>query len=421
MAFPDDLSNVGVFKIHPAIGCARLANNDEYYEFFDYEQKRNAGQAQDLNYMAIQDGDHRVMRQAVQYKIFAYDDSGRELGELSQDVMDQLRIQTTWTAAVANRKLNNWSGGVTPVVEAKGSAEGNETLRLEGDNPWRQGKVWLGEITGEGLFIPPKGGVYRKDENTIIPPYSNSGTYYYNRDNGVLDSTSDGAVTVVLSGSGAGEITVIPACVIVAPQQHSPDVNPGDIDDGRNTDFVEETRDLLSIPDNGTLNGDGYAMDIAMMKTMNAEYSPGMEICLNPGASLPVPGNAFYTRGQAHIDENEIRPSYESGHANHGALTAGLCSTWQTDLNACLNYWTAEFPNRLRHDDAPRRRYLSRKIFSDDVPQMVNNEDLNVYIDNMGIGRNRDGSISRLRETERVDDNNVGATPRAPFPLEPEE
>ena len=51
-------------------------------------------------------------------------------------------------------------------------------------------------------------------------------------------------------------------------------------------------------------------MDIAMMKTMNAEYSPGMEICLDGGTALPNPASAFFPRGQQHIDANEIRPSY---------------------------------------------------------------------------------------------------------------
>jgi hypothetical protein len=41
---------------------------------------------------------------------------------------------------MANRKLNVWSAGATPVVEAQASATAGETKRLEGDNPWRQGR-----------------------------------------------------------------------------------------------------------------------------------------------------------------------------------------------------------------------------------------------------------------------------------------
>lgn len=411
MAFPNDLTDVAVFKIHPAIGVARLSNNDDFYEFFEYEKIRNEGNAQTLTYMSEQNGKHLVKRQAVQYKIFAYKADGQEAGELTSDVMGQLGLTAKWTAKVANRKLNNFSNGATPVVQGEATAAAGETKRIEGNNPWRATQVWLGDISGEGLFVPPKGGVYRKDANKTIPPYGQ-----HQSDNGVLDTTSDGAISAELSGTA---IPIIPACVIVAPQQHSPDVNPDDVDDARNKDFVKETRRLLGIPQNSTLNGVGYEMDLAIMKTINAEYNPGMELCLNSGSALPIPSKAFYERGANHIDASEIRPKYEAGQANHGALTAGLCSAWQTDLNACLNYWTAEFPNTLNFDTSPNERKLARKQYAQAGPQMGNPEDLNVSIDMMDIGRNTDDDIFSLKGTERTSSDNVGATPTAPFPLDP--
>lgn len=410
MAFPDNLDNVTAFKIHPAIGVARLANNDDFYEFFDYEKKRADDGAQSVTYMSIQDGTQRVMRQAVQYRVFAYQSDGQELGELSASVMAALGITATWTAKVANRKLNNFSSGSTAVVEAEATANVGETKRLEAENPWRSTKVWLGDISGEGLFVPPKGGVYREDENKVIPPYGQ-----HESDNGIQDTTSDGAISVELDGVGA--IPIMPACVLVAPQQHSPDVNPSDVNNSRNKDFISETRALLDIPQAGMLSGDGYAMDIAMMNTINAEYSPGMEICLNSGNALPDPAGAFYARGQGSIDENEIRPNYEA--ASHGALTAGLCSAWQTDLNACLDYWTAEFPDTLNYDNNPDERDLARKQFAQSGPKMGNPEDLNEYIDMMGIGRNTEDDIFFLKGTERRSSDNAGDTPTAPFPLDP--
>jgi hypothetical protein len=262
----------------------------------------------------------------VRFRIFAYRSDGREIGELAADVMSQLGLGATWTASVANRKLNVWSNGATPAIEAQASATAGETKRLEGNNPWRPSKVWLGEITGDGLFIPPMGGVYRKTANNAIPPYG-----AHRSDNGVLDTTSDGSISVTLTG--ADNIPVVPACVIVAPQDHSPDVGPGQINNSQNKDFVRETRELLQIPQNAALAGIGYGMDIAMLQTINADYNPGMEICLDGDVALPDPAGAFYPRGQQHIDTNEIRPNYAS--AKPGQLTAGLCSAWQTDLNAC--------------------------------------------------------------------------------------
>lgn len=413
MAFPDDLADVAVFKIHPAIGCARLANNDDYYEFFDHEEKRKAGQAQELKYMSLRNGKHWIKRQAVRFRIFAYHSNGGEIGELTEAIMGQLGISATWTASVANRKLNVWSRGQTPVVEAQASATVGETKPLEGNNPWRQGKVWLGEITGNGLFIPPKGGVYRRTENNTIPPYGS-----HRSDNGVLDTTADGSISVSLAG--AGDIPIVPACVIVAPQDHSPDVNPEQINNSRNVDFVKETRRLLNIPEDAALAGVGYGMDIAMMKTMNAEYSPGMEICLEEnGTALPDPANAFYPRGQQNIDPNEIRPSYESGRAEHGQLTAGLCSAWQTDLNACLNYWTSTYPFEVEFSVDPETRVLARRVFASEGPQMTDPEWLNAHIDMMEIGRDVEGDPTFLHGSERDGNDNAGNTPSAPFPLEP--
>ncbi|HWX29514.1 MAG TPA: LodA/GoxA family CTQ-dependent oxidase [Steroidobacteraceae bacterium] len=410
MAFPNDLADVAVFKIHPAIGCARLANNDDYYEFFEYADKRKAGQAQSLKYMSMRDGKHRIMRQAVRFRVFAYRSDGSEIGELTEAIMGRLGITASWTASVANRKLNVWSQGQTPVVAAQASAVAGETKRLEGDNPWRQGKVWLGEITGNGLFIPPKSGVYRKTENTVIPPYGS-----HRSDNGILDTTSDGSISVSLAG--AGNLPIVPACVIVAPQDHSPDVNPEQIDDNRNRDFVKETRQLLDIPQNASLVGVGYGMDILMIKTMNAEYSPGMEICLDGGVALPNPAEAFYPRGQQHIDQNEIRPNY--GVAKHGQLTAGLCSAWQTDLSACLDYWTSSYPKDVEYDAAPQTRILARQQFTSAGPQISNPEWLNVYIDMMEIARDVEGDPTFLHGAERDGNDNAGNAPVAPFPLDP--
>ena len=418
MAFPNDLADVAVFKIHPALGCARLANNEEFYEFFDYEEKRKAGQEQSLKYMTVRNGKHWIKRQAVRFRIFAYRADGSEIGELTEAIMGQLGIGATWSASVANRKLNVWSQGQTPIVEANASAAAGQTKRLEGNNPWHAGrKVWLGDITGNGLFIPPMGGAYRKNENIVMPRYGNGA---HERDNGALDTTSDGSISVTLTG--AGSLPVIPACVIVAPQDHSPDlgpehINPTDSAGDHNLDFVKQTRTLLNIPQTATLTGVGYAMDITMMKTINADYNPGMEICLLKSA-LPDPAGAFYPRGQQHIHAAEIRPSYEAGRAKPGQLTGGLCSTWQTDLSACLDWWTSTYPYEVSFDQEPVRRPLARQQFAQDVPES-DPEWLNAYIDMMDIGRNVTGDVDLPRGTERDGNDNTAAPPAPPFALEP--
>jgi hypothetical protein len=131
---------------------------------------------------------------------------------------------------------------------------------------------------------------------------------------------------------------------------------------------------------------------------------------------LPNPAGAFYPRGQQHIGANEIRPNYAS--AKPGQLTAGLCSAWQTDLNACLNYWTSTFPNQVAFDAAPDTRFLARKQFASDGPRNSEPEWLNAHIDMMEIGRDVVDDPIVPRGTERDGNDNVGNAPVAPFPLE---
>ena len=181
---------------------------------------------------------------------------------------------------------------------------------------------------------------------------------------------------------------------------------------------MKETRQLLQIPQNATLAGVGYGMDIVMMNTINADYNPGMEICLDGDVALPNPAGAFYPRGQQHIDANEIRPNYAS--AKPGQLTAGLCSAWQTDLNACLNYWTSTFPSQVAYDTAPDLRFLARRQFAAAGPRNSDPEWLNSYIDMMEVGRDVENDPTFLHGTERDGNDNAGNTPVAPFPLEAE-
>ena len=101
-----------------------------------------------------------------------------------------------------------------------------------------------------------------------------------------------------------------------------------------------------------------------------------------------------------------------------GQLTAGLCSAWQTDLNACLNYWTSTYPNEVSFDTNPETRILSRRVFASAGPQMNNPEWLNAHIDMMEIGRDVEDDPSFLHGSERDGNDDAGNTPVAPFPLE---
>jgi hypothetical protein len=359
--------------------------------------------------MSEQAGVKVIKRQSVQYKIFAYDINRDLLGELDEATMTQLGIQATWRASVANRKLHNYSKKrrasqlnfpEIPEISANAEATGTEVAVLEGSNPFDPSlKIVLGTLSGGGKFSPPTGGVHRRFPGAIIPPWPADESTELD----VTDTTSDGSIEVTLTNTNS--IPVIPAWVIVAPQEHSPDVNPGDPNlDGRNLDWTTETKIALSIsgdpPDHAPSR-----MDRLVMTTVNGEYNPGLEMSFQAGRmEFTDVDDAFYPRDVGPIGPNEIRiqPAGAGGAlgALPGQLTSGLCSTWQGDLVACLDYWTAQFPNEVVRETDGATVFLARKNYNIN-DRMSDIEDLVVHADRMGIARLTTGDVNLLAETER--------------------
>src|SRR5262245_31932637 len=158
MAFPDDLSDVIVFKIHPAIGIARVSNNDDYYVF---GQDPGSYKSNGL-----------MKRQAVQFRVFAYGENHVGLGELTPKAMTALNITAVWSAKVANRKIALLKGvplsGTDSVIRAEASSDDANKGQLVGSLPdFAEGaEIPMGQITDTGLFIPPTGQVFRKTLGT---------------------------------------------------------------------------------------------------------------------------------------------------------------------------------------------------------------------------------------------------------------
>ena len=310
MAFPDDLADVAAFKIHPAIGCARLANNDDYYEFFDYEEKRKAGQAQSLKYMTMRDGKHWIMRQAVRFRIFAYRSDGGEIGELTEDDhgsargerdLDRERGQSKAQCLVQRSDARGCGGGFCHCRTRR--SDWKATI------PGARARSGLAKSQAMACSYRRKEACIGRPQDNVIPPYG-----AHRSDNGVLDTTSDGSISVSLDRRrqhsdrarlrhrrSAGSL---PRCEPGANRQF-PEQG---LREGNQAAFAHTSKMPPS-------SGVGYGMDIAMMKTINADYNPGMEICLDGDVALPDPAGAFFPRGQQHIDTNEIRPSYASAQA----------------------------------------------------------------------------------------------------------
>lgn len=395
-------NDIKYFKIHPAIGVTRIANNDDYFEFYEAFQN-NYSPASD--YMSAggnndpQPGKMRLKRQAVRFSLYAYDENDQPLGKV-EDVLPDARV--SWTANVGNRKLYNYSekkGGETiNTITAEGTADSPDTqVELDGVNPFDSSKsVNLGSIDGTGLYIPPKGGVVRKNNNSVIDPYPADA-------NGTLecsDTTCDGAISATVSSNGEQlDLTVIPAWVVATPSQHALTLTPvvaqnmadnfGSFDpsnNNQNKNWVKATKAMLNIT--GELD-DPTGLDEVMMATMNADYNPGMEVNIgsqgNRIESGVVPKDFFYPRGQNHIGKNEIRVEEKDGSigALPGQLTSGLCSTWQGDMVACLNYWTAENPNQAYGENGQ----VEKVIYQENDPGRTMNtpEEINTDMDFRGI------------------------------------
>jgi len=407
-----NISDVNYFKIHPAIGVARIANNDDYFEFYE-AHARNFLPADE--YMSgggpndPEPGKLRIKKQAVKFTVFAYDSNNEVLGTV-EDLFPETEVK--WTANVGNRKLYNYSekrGGTTiNSITAAASASGLSVSELNGIDPWdNTKKVNLGAITGEGVFIPAKGGVARENEGSKIDRYPASASGNLE----CSDTSCDGEISAVIIDNGNPvNQSIIPAWVVSAPSQHALTLTPtmavemadnfGLFDPtnaNNNKDWLRTTKSLLGI--NGAIY-DPTGLDVLMMTTMNGDYNPGMEVNIGDMSRIENgvnPEKFFYPRNSGHISSNEIRiePKDTTNGTIPGQLTSGLCSTWQGDMMACLNWWTAENPSQAYGANGQKEIVIYQK--NDPSRQMNDPEEINTEMDFRGIvGDSKEGANIKL-------------------------
>jgi L-Lysine epsilon oxidase N-terminal len=388
MAFPNDLSDVVVFKIHPAIGVARVSKNDDYYVF------------------GTDPGDYKsnglIKRQAVQFRVFAYGENHVALGELTPQIISDLKITAVWSAKVANRKVAKWEGtplsGTEFVISAEASSDDANAGQLVGSLPqFEEGAaIPLGQIMPNGLFIPPKGGVYRRTQGDPVEPYPATSTK-------VADTSCDGSVMVRLTHCGQ-ELPVLPACIVVAPQDFSPDTQ----ESLTLYDWLKEELQI-QITGQGTINNlTARAIDEAALKSGTPDFNPGVEVDLGSGRSEVVDLKSIFYQSALDplVDPREIRVRYKSSPTDRGAvpgqLTSGLCSTWQGDYMACIGYWTEHLPPEAYLDEDEQTAVMVfRKQYSDTSPgaeTLSTGDEIEQYIDKMGVVRFMNG---KKVETER--------------------
>ena len=392
MAFPNDLNDVVVFKIHPAIGIARVSMNEDSFVFgSDPGNYKSNG---------------LIKRQAVQFRIFAYGENNVGLGELTPAVMTQLNITPVWSAKVANRKIayleHRPFSDPTHVISAEATSNDANDGHLVGSLPdFLEGnQIPLGQIKADGVFVPPKARVHRKTAGLPVPQYPDFTPE-------IADGSCDGTVTVALGGAYAA-LPVLPACIIVAPNDFSPDVNPQPVPGDSLLERLR--RDIQSATGGaaGTLhNQTARQLDEEALRPCTGDFAPGFEVSFGSSGEVPNIKALFYAAGSdPHIDPRDMRVRYKANPGDTGAvlgqLTSGLCSPWQTDFTACTGYWTENLPVQAFLDENDqvgvnvyRKQYAAPGPFPD---RLTEGNDYERHQDKIGIVRLRN---ARLIETER--------------------
>lgn len=402
MTYPNDLSDVVIFKIHPAIGVARVSDNDDHYVF---------GQGPD-EYKS----NGLIKRQAVQFRVFAYGENHTGLGELTPEMMTSLGISAVWSAKVANRKIARLEGtplsGTNFVISAEASSNDANNGRLEGSLPgFAEGaRIPLGQVTSTGLFVPPKGSVFRKTTGLNVPPFPALSRT-------VADTTCDGSITVKLTRGGQ-QLSVLPACILVAPQDFSPDVDPDERPQNPQPTLLDFLKRELQIsptaPPGNLHNQAARALDEAALKPCTQQFDPGFDVCLQDGRSEVVDVRSiFYQASQdPKIDPREMRVRYQSSPADQGAvpgqLTSGLCSPWQGDFTACVGYWSENLPPQaFLSENSSTIVQVFRKEYADHssgAEQLETGNDFERHVDKVGVVRMRNG---KQVETERAPGDDI--------------
>ena len=233
-----DASSISYCRIHPGIGIARLGNSSADYfigpEVPDYVPQPKDG--------LFKDKEGRVKRQAVRFRIYAYDANDKVVKELTSD-----DGSITWQVHLANRKsaTNIFTGFFSPPSAEKRNSDvvGEERERnlvidpgsilIKGINQsgndfkFNKGKFFdvevpLGELrTDEKGRLIVLGGFGRsdcRDSDRTKYPLKN-----FANNNGWFDDTSDGAVTASVTLENGNTVSVKDnAWILVAPPKFAP-------------------------------------------------------------------------------------------------------------------------------------------------------------------------------------------------------
>ena len=226
------------WKVHPAIGIARVGNSNTEFHFGP-EAANRGGETVACRHDAGDPANLRlpaVKRQAVRFRVFAYAPCGDCLGEVTEAAVRSIE----WTVELANRKASAARTGRRP--EGGPAALRNkdvpiaERRRLDiTPRPRQLAGPDQGAVFDDGMFmdIPVCLGEIRTDPAgrlIVLGGYGRAGTCDATKrirsasdNDGWYDDVADGPVRARITLPDGRVVQAAPAWVVVAP----PDFAPG--------------------------------------------------------------------------------------------------------------------------------------------------------------------------------------------------
>ena len=222
------------WKIHPAIGIARVGNSPT--EFFIGPESPDRIETPAGGYRDAGDADNlhlpRVKRQAARFRIYAYDRAGKCLGEVTAQSVKTIR----WTVQLANKKASGKRIGGGATLRNKHVPAG-ERWRLEiAPQPRELAGVSQKAVFDDGKFmdIPVCLGEIRTDADgrlLVLGGYGKAGTYDAAKriksctdNDGWHDDVSDGPVSATITLLDGRVVSAAPGWVVVAPPNFAPGI-----------------------------------------------------------------------------------------------------------------------------------------------------------------------------------------------------
>jgi len=215
------------FKIHPAIGIARLGNSPD--KFFIGPEIPGVNNPPTGGY---KDPKMRVKRQAARFRIFGYDEDGNVVKEITTADAD-----IKWSLHLANKKAA-WKefDGLKPNGPLRNRSEKNRNLLIIDPGERTLNKINSSAFFDTGTFynktVPL--GEMRMDQNArllVLGGFGNSASIHnkppkdFANNNGWNDDVSDGPVTALIKLKGSSKFeNATPSWVICPPPDFAPSI-----------------------------------------------------------------------------------------------------------------------------------------------------------------------------------------------------